>query len=64
MARAMTVKSSLMSVGRKAVVPKRRCAAPIVRMVATLGSSFKSAPPPPLTWQSMNPGTRYAPPRS
>ena len=36
----------------------------IVAMVATLGSSLNSAPPPPFTWQSMNPGASRSPSRS
>ena len=42
-----------MSVGRKPVVPKRRCASPIARMASTVGSALKSTPPPPFTWVSM-----------
>ena len=63
MARATTSRSSLISVGRKPVVPKRRCALAIAAMVSTDGSSLNSSPPPPLTWQSMKPGASSAPPQ-
>ena len=48
-AQATTERSSLIKVGKKLVVPKRRCASAIVRMVATLGASLNSTPPPPFT---------------
>ena len=59
-----TSRSSLMSVGRKPVVPKRRCARPISTIDSTLGSSLNSTPPPPFTCVSMNPGTQAVPFRS
>jgi hypothetical protein len=57
-------KSALISVGRKAVVPKRRWAAPMERIDSTLGASLKSTPPPPFTCRSMKPGSSSPPPRS
>ena len=39
---AILAASSLIRVGRKPVVPKRRCAAPIAAIVSTLGSSLNS----------------------
>ncbi|MOA63243.1 hypothetical protein D3C78_1889030 [compost metagenome] len=53
MARSITDRSSLISVGRKPVVPKRRCAAPMRAMVSIVGASLNRTPPPPLTWVSM-----------
>jgi hypothetical protein len=41
------------------VVPKRRCAAPIAAIPATVGDSLNSTPPPPLTWVSMKPGKQH-----
>ena len=64
MARATMSRSALISVGRKPVVPKRRCAAPMARMESTLGASLKSTPPPPFTCESMKPGSSSCPPRS
>ena len=61
MARPMVSRSSLISVGRKPVVPKRRCAAPMARMESGFGSSLNSTPPPPLTCTSMNPGSKQLP---
>ena len=60
-ARAITSASSLISVGSKPVVPKRRCACAIVRIASTLVSLLNSAPPPPLTCASMKPGSNVAP---
>ncbi len=60
----ITSMSSLINVGRKPVVPKRRCASPMRRIVSTVGASLNSTPPPPLTWQSMKPGSSRSPPRS
>lgn len=58
----MTSASSLISVGRKPVVPNLRCASPMRRIVSTVGASLNSTSPPPLTWQSMKPGASHAPP--
>ena len=63
-ARATMCRSSLMSVGRNPVVPKRRCAWPISRMASTVGSALKSTPPPPFTWVSRKPGISRWPLRS
>ena len=63
-ASASTCRSSLIRVGRKPVVPKRRCAAPIAAMASGEGSSLNSTPPPPLTWVSMKPGSSRPPSRS
>ena len=52
-ASAMCSRVSVISVGRKPVVPKRRCAAPIAAMPSTLRWSLKSTPPPPFTCTSM-----------
>ena len=35
----------------------------MMAMVAALGSSLNSAPPPPFTWASMKPGTSRSPPQ-
>src|SRR5213082_2604497 len=64
MARATTSRSALMRVGRNPVVPKRRWARPMARIVSTVGASLKSTPPPPLTCESMKPGSSSWPPRS
>ena len=63
-ARATTSRSSLMSVGRNPVVPKRRWASPIARIASTVGSALKSTPPPPFTCVSRKPGSSRWPPRS
>src|SRR6478672_100159 len=63
-ARCMTAASSLINVGRKPVVPNRRCARPIAAIASTEVSLLNSTPPPPLTWASMKPGTRQSPCRS
>jgi hypothetical protein len=63
-ASAITDRSSLMSVGRNPVVPKRRCARPMARIASTVGDSLKSTPPPPFTCASMKPGSSIAPSRS
>ena len=53
--------ASVISVGNRPVVPKRRCAAAIAATVFGEGSSLNSASPPPLTWTSMKPGASQAP---
>ena len=40
---------SLIKVGINAVVPKRRCAATMVRIVSAVGASLNNTSPPPLT---------------
>ena len=52
---------SLIRVGSKPVVPKRRCAAAIAAMPSGVGRSLNSTSPPPLTCVSMNPGASHAP---
>jgi len=47
---------SVISVGRKATVPKRRCAAPIAAIPSADVVSLNSTPPPPFTCQSTKPG--------
>ena len=61
---ATTSRSSLISVGRKPVVPKRRCARRSRGSRRRVGASLNSTPPPPLTWASMKPGSSSSPPRS
>ena len=55
---------SLMTVGATPVVPNRRCARAMRATPSGLGSLFSMVPPPPLTWMSIRPGARLAPPRS
>ncbi len=55
---------SLISVGNRPVVPKRRCAAAMALMPSTVGVSLNSTSPPPFTCTSMNPGASQASPGS
>src|SRR5215510_8922274 len=52
---------SVISVGKSAVVPKRRCAAAMARIPSGVGLSLKRASPPPFTCTSINPGVSQAP---
>ena len=58
---AITERSSLMSVGRNPVVPKRRCAAPMARIASTLGIVVEEHAAAAVHLAVDEPGRRQAP---